>query len=216
MRLLLALSALVLATDVAAQAVQTRTLPAQTLLAPSLEVQRLAPQLVTFAGGDANFQNLVNGLATGTQVSLASGNQLVSFTPAGTMNALQIAQTLESLRQSLITRGIAAPTPQQLATALVGGALPTALGATQVNGVVTTTTPVVTNTVQQSPAVAIQSGTGAAAAAGGLPIRGNTSDSPLPRGISDTPPAAIPGTTASPTPGTTTPAPAGSAALRTR
>ena len=165
----------------------------------------------------------MNGLASGTLVTLSTGTQVVSFTPAGKMTTLQIAQTLESLRQSLIQRGIATPTAQQLAIALTGGALPTALGTTQVNGVIATTTPLGTNTAaQQSPAVSVQGTFGAAAAgtaaAGGTAgIRSNTSDSPFPRGMSDTPPTAVPGVTtgansAPATTGTTT-APA---ALRAR
>jgi hypothetical protein len=224
MRSLLLVAALALSPNVLSQALQIQNLPPQTQISPVLEVQRLAPQLIAFAGGEANFANLVNGLAFGTQVSLATtlptgGTQTVSFTPSGTMTALQIAQTLEGVRQSLIQRGIATPTAQQLATALVGGALPTALGPTQVNGVIATTTPLGTNTVaQQSPAVSIQGGFGAAAAgsaaAGGTAgIRSNTSDSPFPRGMSDTPPTAVPGVTtgantAPATTGTTT-APAG-------
>ena len=228
MRTLLLVAALALSTNVLSQALQIQNLAPQTQISPVLEVQRLAPQLVAFAGGEANFANLVNGLAFGTPVSLSTaaptgGTQVVNFTPSGSMTALQIAQTLESVRQSLIARGIATPTAQQLATALVGGALPTALGTTQVNGVVATTTPLGTNTVaQQSPAVSIQGGFGAAAAgaaaAGGTAgIRSNTSDSPFPRGMSDTPPTAVPGVTtgansAPATTGTTT-APA---ALRAR
>ena len=201
MRSLLLVAALALSTNALAQAVQTQTLPAPTQVSPALEVQRLAPQLIAFAGGDANFQNLVNGLASGTLVTLSTGTQVVSFTPAGKMTTLQIAQTLESLRQSLIQRGIATPTAQQLAIALAGGALPTALGTTQVNGVIATTTPLGTNTAaQQSPAVSVQGTFGApaagtAAAGGTAGIRSNTSDSPFPRGMSDTPPTAVPGVT---------------------
>src|SRR5258708_38762647 len=52
------------------------------------DVQRLAPQLVTFAGSDANFQNLVNGLSQGVSVTLTTITadgflQTVTFTPAG-------------------------------------------------------------------------------------------------------------------------------------
>src|SRR5260221_5376776 len=138
---------------------QVQTLPPTTALASPLQVQRLAPQLVAFAGGQANFDNLVNGLASGTQVSLTTflptgGTQVVSFTPSGTMTTLQIAQMLESVRQSLITRGIAAPTAQQIATALTGGALVTPSGTTQVNGVITTTATAASPVAQpQSPAV---------------------------------------------------------------
>ena len=81
----------------------------------SLQVTRLAPQLVSFAGSQANFDSLVNGLALGAAVTLSTvlpdGQvQTVSFTPRGTMTATQIAQTLETARQDLISRGVAAPT----------------------------------------------------------------------------------------------------------
>src|SRR5690242_9080597 len=106
---------------------------------PSLEVRRLAPQLVAFAGGEVNFANLVNGLALGLPITLTStvspgSTQVVNFTPTGTMTTTQIAQTLESARQALISRGVATPSAQQIAAVLVGGALPTALGNTPVNG----------------------------------------------------------------------------------
>ena len=218
MRSFLLAAALALSTNALPQALQTPTLPSTTVISPALEVQRLAPQLVAFAGSDANFQNLVNGLATGAQVTLISGTQAVTFTPSGTMTALQIAQTLEGVRQSLIARGIATPTAQQLATALVGGALPTALGTTQMNGVIaTSTTPTTTTTVvQQSPAVSLQNQNSAAAAGGSAGIRSQTSDSPFPRGISDTPQTAVPGVTTGAPATNTTPAPTGPASLRTR
>lgn len=106
---------------------------------PALAVQRLAPQLVAFAGSEANFQSLVNGLANGTQVQLFSVlsngfTQNVSFTPAAPLEPTQIAQILESARQQLIGLGIGAPTAEQLGFALMGGLVPTALGGTQVPG----------------------------------------------------------------------------------
>ncbi len=176
-------------------ALQTPALPLTGPVSTALEVQRLAPQLVAFAGGDANFQNLVNGLATGSPVTLntvlpTGGTQVVTFTPAGTMTAQQIAQTLESVRQSLIARGIAIPTGQQLATAITGGALVTPAGTTPVNGAVTTTTAAVVQQ-QTSPAVAIQNTFSQAAAGASTAIRSQTSDSPFPRGISDTPPTVM-------------------------
>ena len=178
-RILIALVALAFQT--ANAQVQTTPVP------PALEVQRLAPQLIAFAGSDVNFTNLVNGLALGVPVTLTTplatgGLQVFSFTPTGALTAVQIAQLLESARQSLIGRGIATPTAQQLGTTLTGGTL-----------VTTTTTPAVTapTVTTQSPAASIQ---GANAAAGST-VR-NMSDSPLPRGISDTPPAAVPGATA--------------------
>lgn len=217
MKTLLAIVALALSTSAFPQAVQIQTLPSTLPLSTALEVQRIAPQLVAFAGGEANFQNLVNGLASGIPVTLTTvlpggATQVVNFTPAGTMTTLQIAQTLESVRQSLISRGIATPSAQQIATAIAGGALPTPAGTTQVNGVVaTTTTANAATVVQQSPAVQLQNTISAAAAGGSNPIRSNMSDSFFPRGIADTPTSAAPVVT--PAPIATPPATAG---LRTR
>jgi len=194
--------ALLLAAAVLGSAVQAQTVFVQSGAQPALDVQRLAPQLVAFAGGDVNFQNLVNGLALGVPVTLTTTiapgqTQVVTFTPSGTMTPLQIAQVLENARQSLIARGVATPTAQQLATALVGGALPTALGATQVTGLVQSSTTVGTTT-QMSPAAALQQNTMAPNAAAGAGARGNMSDSALPRGVSDTPPLPVPGVTTGP------------------
>ena len=106
------------------------------------QVIGLAPQLVVFAGSDANFRNLVQGLSQGTPVTLVTATpdgltQTVTFTPAGTMSATDIVRTLETTRQQLITRGVAAPNALQIATALVGGALPTPAGTVQVNPLLT-------------------------------------------------------------------------------
>lgn len=176
------------------QGIQTQMFPSTLASSTALDVQRLAPQLVAFAGGDANFQSLVGGLAAGSQVTLTTllptgGTQVVTFTPAQSMTALQIAQTLESVRQSLIARGIATPTGQQLAIALTGGSLTTPAGTAAVNGVLATTgTTAQQQQSQQSPAVSIQNTFSAAAAGGSTTLRSQTSDSRYPRGISDTPP----------------------------
>jgi hypothetical protein len=102
-------------------------------------VQRLAPQLVAFAGSEANFQALVAGLTSGTQVQLFSVlptgfTQNVTFTPTAALSPAQAAQVLEAARQQLIGLGIGTPTAEQLAFALMGGIVPTALGGTQVPG----------------------------------------------------------------------------------
>ena len=112
---------------------QTQTVP------PALTVQRLAPQLVAFAGSDTNFQSLVNGLAAGTQVQLFSVlpsgfTQTVTFTPTAALAPAQIAQILEAARQQLIGLGIGNPTAEQIGFSLMGGLVPTALGGAQVAG----------------------------------------------------------------------------------
>jgi len=153
-------------------------------------VQQLAPQLVPFAGSQANFQNLVTGLAQGTQVQLVSvlpdgSTQVVSFTPAPVPVA-QIPSLLESTRQQLIGLGIATPSAQQLALALTGGAVPPTLAGEN----------------RPSPAVQTQSHVtptnAAAAASAEAAARANTSDSLLPPGATSRTP--VPSTPATPGP----------------
>lgn len=146
---------------------------------PALAVQRLAPQLVAFAGSEANFQSLVNGLANGTQVQLFSVlsngfTQNVSFTPAGPLAPTQIAQILESARQQLIGLGIGAPTAEQLGFALMGGLVPTALGGTQVPGTLNGQTA----QSRPSPAAQIQSQSTAGAGASSPTQTSQTSTTP--------------------------------------
>lgn len=187
---------------------------------PAVSVQRLAPQLVAFAGSEANFQSLVNGLANGTQVQLLTVLptgfvQNVSFTPTAALTPAQVAQILETARQQLIGLGIGAPTAEQLAFALMGGVVPTALGGTQVPGALNpqtsqtlpsaaaqiqgqasagATAPTITNSVnvQTTPGTTGTSGPTAAT----LP-RPSTSDSSIPAGATSR--SAAPFTSASPT-----------------
>lgn len=171
---------------VAALLIGCQSVSAQTSVPPTVTVQQLAPQLVPFAGSQANFQNLVTGLAQGTQVQLFSvlpdgSTQVVSFTPAPVPVA-QIPSLLESTRQQLIGLGIATPSAQQLALALTGGAVPPTLAGEN----------------RPSPAVQTQSHvtpTNAAATAEAA-ARVNTSDSPLPPGATSRTP--VPSTPATP------------------
>lgn len=217
---------------VAALAIACHGALAQTqIVPPSLTVQRLAPQLVAFAGSEANFQALVAGLTGGTQVQLFSVlpsgfTQNVTFTPTAALSPAQAAQVLEAARQQLIGLGIGAPTAEQLAFALMGGTVPTALGGTQVPGQLnaqaaanppspaaqiqaqnagagatttpTATTPGVTNrvNVQTTPGTAVTPNTTVSAP------RVNTSDSLVPPGATSRSP--LPLTSASPAFGTST------------
>lgn len=151
---------------IACHAAMAQTETVSTVPAP-LSVQRLAPQLVAFAGSEANFQNLVNGLANGTPVQLTTTlsngfSQTVTFTPSSLGSPAQIAQILEAARQQLIGLGIGAPTAEQIGFTLMGGVVPTPLGGTQVGGLAnaqaTTTAPSRAAQIQQ------QAGAGASAA----------------------------------------------------
>ena len=192
------------------------------------EVQGLAPQLVAFAGSTANFQNLVNGLALGTPVTLVAATptgqlQTVSFTPAGTMSSLQIAQTLERARQALITRGVGAPTPEQIGIALVGGTLPTPAGGVAVTSLLPANTAATTSSastgtsatltptgaaslqVTTRPLAASTLGTPTGAAVSGATsatpaTAGNTSDTTSTTNTSTTPVLPTPATTNQPSP----------------
>jgi len=104
------------------------------------QVQLLAPQLAAFAGSSGNLAALVDGLAQGIPVTLVTSGtdgqlQIATFTPPALGSAVEVARALEAARSSLISRGIAAPTAQQIGVALMGGGLPTALGAVRVPGV---------------------------------------------------------------------------------
>ena len=129
---------LVAALAIACHGAMAQTENVSTVPVP-LAVQRLAPQLIAFAGSEANFQNLVNGLANGTPVQLTTAlsngfSQTVTFTPSALGSPSQIAQILEAARQQLIGLGIGAPTAEQIGFTLMGGVVPTPLGGTQVSG----------------------------------------------------------------------------------
>lgn len=198
-----------LAVPLTVQPAMAQSVQLQAATSPALDVQRLAPQLVAFAGGDVNFANLANGLALGLPVTLTTVvspgvTQIVTFMPTGTMTPLQIAQTLETARQALIARGIATPTAQQLAATLIGGTLQTPLGNTTVSALIPgTLTPTTagasaagaTSASTPSPAAVMQQQNSAAAGASAAGTAGHTSDSPLPRGVADTPTTPTPGAT---------------------
>src|SRR5436190_1624748 len=117
LRLLIAAAALAMTALVHAQ-----TLQVQTGTSPVIEVQRLAPQLVAFAGGEVNFANLVNGLALGLPVTLTTpvGAGVTQAGPAAVMQAGNAAaaaaaggSTVRNTSDSLFPRGISdtPPTP---------------------------------------------------------------------------------------------------------
>jgi len=201
----------------------------------SVQVQRVAPQLVAFAGSLSNFQNLVTGLAQGTPVQLVTllpdgFSQVVTFTPTAAMPPVQVAQVLETARQQLIGLGIANPTAEQIAVTLMGGIVPTAIGGTQLTGVLNTQNPpspaaqaqanaaagagatsltptgATTSTINPPVNVQIFPGTANAAATPSAAIRTNTSDSLVPAGATSRSPGSPTSTTPGPA-GATTPPP---------
>src|SRR5262245_12640869 len=104
-------------------------------------IQSTSPQLVSFAGSDANLQALANGLSAGQTVTLVTPGpdgvlQIVTFTPPSALGS-DTARALEQARTLLISRGITQPSAQQIAVALMGGTLVTSTGPLQVQGILT-------------------------------------------------------------------------------
>ncbi|MFL6574357.1 MAG: hypothetical protein ACJ8G4_21580 [Burkholderiales bacterium] len=153
-----AFAALALGTATFAQTTTT------TALSPSTQqVQLVAPQLVAFAGSTGNFESLVSGLTTGAAVMLTSVGadgslQIVTFTPVTAVSPGDAARLLETARQNLISRGIAAPTGTQLAASLMGGTISTASGTSALTGVLTGTTSSPTPVAVRNDSVALQNG----------------------------------------------------------
>lgn len=109
------------------------------------QAQLLGPQLVAFAGSSANFDSLVTGLTTGAPVTLTTAApdgtlQIVTFVPGTKLSPVDAARVLESVRQNLISRGIASPTGDQIAAALLGGTISTPSGTSTIAGLLTGST----------------------------------------------------------------------------
>jgi len=150
----------------------------------AVQVQRLAPQLLAFAGSQGNFENLVNGLALGVPVTLTTVGadgvvQTVTFvSPGGAVSdPAEIARTLEATRQQLIASGVATPTAQQLGELISGTTVPVTVGT-----IPTTPAAAAAGGMLPSPAQQIQSRNAPVAPqvnTSDSRIVGNTSDSPV-------------------------------------
>lgn len=142
--------------------------PGVTSFSPSTQqVQFVAPQLIPFAGSTGNFESLVSGLTTGTTITLATVGadgsvQIVTFTPLSAVPPGDAARLLETARQNLISRGVAAPTGTQLAASLMGGTITTVSGPSTLTGVLTGTTVAPTPVLVRTDAGALQNGVASA------------------------------------------------------
>jgi hypothetical protein len=91
---------------------------------------KLVSRYSTFAGSPANAESLVNGLQSGSSITLVPrgapgpAKQAVSFTSATTHLGLgEVNITLALAKAELSKLGISKPTPEQLQAALNGGTL---------------------------------------------------------------------------------------------
>src|SRR5690349_2912130 len=100
-------------------------------------VLQAAPHSLVLAGSPENLSSLVDGLTQGKSVRLAGAgpagfNRVLVFTPPARLSPPQAAALLERIAQDFNVLGIARPTPEQLAAALVGGVVDTPTGRTSV------------------------------------------------------------------------------------
>ena len=157
---------------------------------PAQQIQATSPQLVVFAGSDANLQSLANGLSLGQTVTLVTPGadgllQIVTFTPPSALGT-GVASALEQARTSLIARGIAQPTAQQIAVALMGGTIATSAGqAVAMTGVLTGTA--------NTNAVAVRNEFAGTFAGGQAPFGGLTNLQALTTGLRQGTPIALTG-----------------------
>ncbi len=101
---------------------------------PAQHVLLLAPQLLAFAGSDANFQSLAAGLTSGATITLTTtaadgSREIATFTPAQPLDPADAARVLEAARQRLIALGLGHPSAAEIAVALTGGKLITPSGS---------------------------------------------------------------------------------------
>lgn len=104
----------------------------------SAKVQtKLVTQFSSFAGSEANAQSLITGLRKGEPVTLAApaasgpaSPTLTIDTPTRPMGYGSVSISLALAKQQLADLGITQPTPQQIQTALTGGAITAGSGAT--------------------------------------------------------------------------------------
>jgi hypothetical protein len=97
----------------------------------------LAPQLLAFAGSEANFQNLASGLTLGEPITLTTtgadgSREIATFTAAQALAPADAARLLEAARQRLIAQGVGHPSAAQIGVVLMGGRLIAPSGTTTV------------------------------------------------------------------------------------
>ena len=99
---------------------------APAMAAPASDAARLSSQYSSWAGGKSNADSLVNGLTTGSSVTLVTvapdnTRSLAGFTAQTRMSPEEVAAALASAKRSLAAMGIRQPTADQIQAALIGG-----------------------------------------------------------------------------------------------
>lgn len=136
-------AAAVCALAAAAAGAQTTAMTTTAPTAQSTALDKLIAQYSLWAGSQSNAKALVQGLNTGTSVTLSSGagtgsnaGTATTFTPATSklgMGEVNIALSLA--KASLAQQGITNPTPAQVSAALNGGVVTSSTSSTSLVGV---------------------------------------------------------------------------------
>ena len=94
--------------------------------APADDTARLSSQYASWAGGKTNADSLVNGLRSGSSVTLVTVSpdntkSIAGFTAQTRMSTEEIARSLAAAKRSLAGMGIRQPSADQIQSALIGG-----------------------------------------------------------------------------------------------
>jgi hypothetical protein len=124
-----------------AQTTSTTTAPATQAVTESNALSKLIAQYSQWAGSKENAKSLVQGLNTGSTVTLSSGagtsgGTTNTFTPATSkLGVGEVGIALSLAKASLAQQGITNPTPAQLSAALNGGMVTSSTSSTSLVGV---------------------------------------------------------------------------------
>jgi hypothetical protein len=124
-----------------AQTTSTTTAPATQAVTESNALSKLIAQYSQWTGSKENAKSLVQGLNTGSSVTLSSsagtsGGTTNTFTPATSkLGVGEVGIALSLAKASLAQQGITNPTPVQLSAALNGGLVTSSTSSTSLVGV---------------------------------------------------------------------------------
>lgn len=98
----------------------------QSMAAPADDTSRLSSQYASWAGGKTNADALVNGLRSGSSVTLVTVSpdntkSIAGFTAQTRMSPGEVAASLAAAKRSLAGMGIRQPSADQIQSALIGG-----------------------------------------------------------------------------------------------
>lgn len=104
---------------------------------PTRAAQNMAPVFAEFVGSETDSLALIEGLRSGSTITLEGDTDSVTITPNAPMGYGNVFATLALAQEDLAQAGITEPTAEELATALNGGSITVNGVTTQFAGVLT-------------------------------------------------------------------------------